>query len=257
MAETLEDLLRQTTIFQRLSNDDRQRLDAAAHVRATPFIPRPPAAARSSTCEIASVPQSPATLRAAAAYGVLGLPGFLVQMVVAMQARILPLVSWFWAYARTGYRVPPPSPHVMRDRSLQAIVFVAGRSACRRWPAAWRSNPCRSSRSARSTMRSWSRTRCGQLLLWRPDSTGLWRPAEGRRHAPPYQRVRGGAQPAAAEGAATSCDGRRSDPTPARTRPSRARCPTTRADSRRAARPAWPGQWRWSRSARSPRAASI
>jgi hypothetical protein len=64
-------------------------------------------------------------LRAAAAYGVFGLVGFLAQMVVAMEARLLPMVTWFWAYARSDYRVAPPSPHVMRDRSLQAIVFSA------------------------------------------------------------------------------------------------------------------------------------
>jgi len=69
------------------------------------------------------VPDSPRTLHAAAAYGVLGLVGFLGQMVVAMEARLLPLVTWFWTYARSGYEVPPPSPHTMRDTTLQAIVF--------------------------------------------------------------------------------------------------------------------------------------
>jgi hypothetical protein len=71
------------------------------------------------------VPTSPRALHAAAAYGVLGLVGFLAQMVVAMEARLLPMVTWFWAYAGSGYRVPPPSPQAMRDRSLQAIVFAA------------------------------------------------------------------------------------------------------------------------------------
>jgi hypothetical protein len=71
-----------------------------------------------------NVPTSVRTLRAAAAYGVLGLVGFLAQMVVAMEARLLPIVTWFWAYERSGYRNPPSSPHTMRDRSLQAMVFV-------------------------------------------------------------------------------------------------------------------------------------
>jgi len=71
------------------------------------------------------LPMSPRTLHAAAAYGVLGLVGFLAQMVVAMEARLVPLVTWFWAYAGSGYRVAPPSPHRMRDRSLQAVVFGA------------------------------------------------------------------------------------------------------------------------------------
>ena len=70
-------------------------------------------------------PASPALLRAAAAYGVLGLVGYLAQMVIAMETRLLPMVSWFWAYAASGYRTAPPSPHVMRDRSLQAVVFAA------------------------------------------------------------------------------------------------------------------------------------
>jgi hypothetical protein len=68
-------------------------------------------------------PASPEMLRAAAAYGVLGLVGFLAQMVVAMETKLLPMVSWLWAYAGNGYRVAPPSPHVMRDRSLQTVVF--------------------------------------------------------------------------------------------------------------------------------------
>ena len=70
-------------------------------------------------------PVSPAMLHAAAAYGVFGLIGFLAQMVVGMEARLLPMVTWFWAYAESDYQVAPPSPHVMRDRSLQACVFGA------------------------------------------------------------------------------------------------------------------------------------
>jgi len=68
-------------------------------------------------------PLSPRTLHAAAAYGVLGLVGFLGQMIVAMEARLLPMVSWFWSYSASGYMVPPRSPHTMRDRLLQAIVL--------------------------------------------------------------------------------------------------------------------------------------
>jgi hypothetical protein len=68
---------------------------------------------------------TPTALRAAAAYGVFGLVGFLAQMVTAMEARLIPMVTWFWIYAGGGYRVAPPSPHVMRDRALQGIVFGA------------------------------------------------------------------------------------------------------------------------------------
>jgi hypothetical protein len=73
---------------------------------------------------LVTVPTSSTMLRAAAGYGVLGLVGFLAQMVIAMEARILPMVSWSWAYAGTGYRVPPPSPHAMHDRSFQALVLA-------------------------------------------------------------------------------------------------------------------------------------
>jgi hypothetical protein len=69
-------------------------------------------------------PMSPRTLDAAAAYGVFGLVGFLAQMVVALEARLLPMVTWFWTYAASNYKVPPPSPFAMRDRTLQAIVFA-------------------------------------------------------------------------------------------------------------------------------------
>src|SRR5262249_3321644 len=44
-------------------------------------------------------PVSPQMLHAAAAYGVFGLVGFLAQMVVAMETRLLPMVAWFWTYA--------------------------------------------------------------------------------------------------------------------------------------------------------------
>ena len=65
------------------------------------------------------MPASPSSLRVAAAYGVFGLLGFLAQMVVGMEARLLPLAAWFWIRATDA-----PSPHRMRDRTLQAIAFL-------------------------------------------------------------------------------------------------------------------------------------
>lgn len=67
---------------------------------------------------------SPATLRIATAYGVFGLVGFLAQMVVGMEGRLLPIFAWYWAYANTGYKGPVPSPHDMPWRGSQEIVFV-------------------------------------------------------------------------------------------------------------------------------------
>lgn len=69
-------------------------------------------------------PPAPWTLRAAAAYGIFGLVGFLAQMIVAMETRLLPLAAWFWEYERTDFAVPPTPPHAMRDRVLQAIGFA-------------------------------------------------------------------------------------------------------------------------------------
>ncbi len=70
------------------------------------------------------LPPTPKTLQAAAAYGVFGLVGFLAQMVVAMQTRLIPLLTWFWAFGRTNFTVPPAAPLTMRDRTLQALVFA-------------------------------------------------------------------------------------------------------------------------------------
>jgi hypothetical protein len=70
------------------------------------------------------LPASAASLHLAAAYGVFGLVGFLAQMVAGMEARLLPLVTWYWTYERSGFRVPPASPFTMRDRALQAMVFA-------------------------------------------------------------------------------------------------------------------------------------
>lgn len=69
-------------------------------------------------------PTSTRTLHAAAACGVFALVGFLAQMVVAMETRLLPMVTSCWACARSGYRVAPPSPHTMRDRRLQALGLI-------------------------------------------------------------------------------------------------------------------------------------
>ena len=58
------------------------------------------------------------------AYGVLALVGFLSQMIVGMEARLLPMYAWLQAYAGSGYRTLPPSPHAMPRRGLQRIVLA-------------------------------------------------------------------------------------------------------------------------------------
>ena len=64
------------------------------------------------------------TLRIAAAYGVFGLLGFLAQMVVGMEGRLLPLFAWYWASANSDYKGPMPSPHNMSWRKGQLLVFA-------------------------------------------------------------------------------------------------------------------------------------
>ena len=72
---------------------------------------------------------SAATLRWTTVYGVLGLIGFLAQMVMAMEGRLLPLFAWYWAFQREGGRVEVPSPHQMTWRPGQLLVaalFIGG-----------------------------------------------------------------------------------------------------------------------------------
>lgn len=65
------------------------------------------------------------TLRAAAVYGVLGLVGFLAQMVIGVQQRLLPLYAWLQAFEESGFSRPPVSLHVTPVRSLQVSGFAS------------------------------------------------------------------------------------------------------------------------------------
>ncbi len=62
-------------------------------------------------------------VRATLVYGVFGLIGFLAQMVIGMETRVLPWLAWHWAFANTGFKGPVPSPHRMPDRVLQSLTF--------------------------------------------------------------------------------------------------------------------------------------
>lgn len=70
-------------------------------------------------------PMSDATLHAALAYGTFGLVGFLSQMIVAMQVRLLPLFAWCHGHAASGFHAPPENPWRMRDRTWLALTFAA------------------------------------------------------------------------------------------------------------------------------------
>jgi len=58
-------------------------------------------------------------------YGILGLVGFLSQMIVGVEMRLLPMFSFTEAFARGGYKALPLSPHDMPSRSLQVVSLVA------------------------------------------------------------------------------------------------------------------------------------
>lgn len=58
-------------------------------------------------------------VQAALIYGVLGLVGFLAQMVIGINDRLLPIFSWLTAYAGDAFRTVPPSPHATPSRALQ------------------------------------------------------------------------------------------------------------------------------------------
>ena len=68
-------------------------------------------------------------LGAAMAYGVMGLLGFLAQMVLGVLARLLPVFVWLRAYSGAALRDPapaatPPTPHELPWRALQWVVLA-------------------------------------------------------------------------------------------------------------------------------------
>jgi hypothetical protein len=70
------------------------------------------------------VPASERTMRAAIAYGVFGLVGFLAQMVVAMETHLLPLFGWFLDGGPQSAGVyTVASPRARRNPTRQAIVL--------------------------------------------------------------------------------------------------------------------------------------
>jgi hypothetical protein len=73
---------------------------------------------------LAFTPPSDTRLRLILLYGVAGLVGFLAQVVVGVQARIVPLFAWLWGFADASYDRLPPSMHGLGDRRLQAVVLL-------------------------------------------------------------------------------------------------------------------------------------
>jgi hypothetical protein len=73
---------------------------------------------------LALLPPSDATLRLAMAYGVCGLLGFLCQLVVGIESRLVPLAAWLQAFAAGGYRELPASQHTAVPRSGAAAALA-------------------------------------------------------------------------------------------------------------------------------------
>jgi hypothetical protein len=63
-------------------------------------------------------------LRLTLLYGVTGLIGFLAQVVVGVEARLLPLYGWLWGFADASYERLPPPMHALADRRLHALVVL-------------------------------------------------------------------------------------------------------------------------------------
>ena len=57
-------------------------------------------------------------------YGVAGLVGFLAQIVVGMQGRLVPLYAWYRAFAREG-AAPPRGANVLPSASYARAIFLA------------------------------------------------------------------------------------------------------------------------------------
>lgn len=73
---------------------------------------------------LAHAPASERTLQLAKAYGALGLIGFLSQMVIGIESRLLPMTSWVWSFAEGGHRELPASQYETPSRPLQAAGFA-------------------------------------------------------------------------------------------------------------------------------------
>jgi hypothetical protein len=58
-------------------------------------------------------------------YGTAGLIGFLAQVIVGMQGRLLPMHAWYGAFEAGGFKPPPRSAHTLASPVLARAIFVA------------------------------------------------------------------------------------------------------------------------------------
>jgi hypothetical protein len=91
---------------------------------------------------LAWAPSGPGVLPLACAYGILGLLGFLGQLIAAVQGRMSPLFAWYWVSLRRGRTPPLQTPYTLpawRGEPASAALWVAGTGALvvgafRSWP---------------------------------------------------------------------------------------------------------------------------
>lgn len=107
-------------------------------------LPRPPALPRpdwatwqthaaflwlivaASSGAIAVLPVPPAwTIALGWIYGTAGLVGFLAQVVIGIQGRLLPLHGWYRAFEAGGMQPPPRSAHTLASPALAKAILVA------------------------------------------------------------------------------------------------------------------------------------
>ncbi len=69
-------------------------------------------------------PEADWSLSLSMAYGVFALVGFLSQIVVGVESRLLPMVAWLWSHAEGGYTVAPPPLQGLSSRPLRIAVFT-------------------------------------------------------------------------------------------------------------------------------------
>ena len=69
------------------------------------------------------MPTTAWTARLSMLYGIVALIGFLSQVVIGMEHRILPLFEWHTRFRASGFGTQPPPTHVMGSQPLRAAVF--------------------------------------------------------------------------------------------------------------------------------------
>jgi len=78
---------------------------------------------------LAWTPPGPSVLPVAFTYGILGLLGFLGQLIAAVQCRMSPLFAWYWVSLRRGPTPPLQTPYTLpawRGEAASAALWIAG-----------------------------------------------------------------------------------------------------------------------------------